>query len=91
MVKTIFFKNLFNNMLRHTSLIDCLAGHGSQVSQIVTAIFFPRPDAKAFGRDPHAWEALASGGRRHHQNPYLATAIRSFASTDASVSIPDST
>ena len=32
MVKTIFFENLFNNMLRHTSLI---------VSQIATAIFLP--------------------------------------------------
>ena len=58
MVKTIFFENLFNNMLRHTSLIACLAGHGRQacpasrgrrVSQIATAIFLPRPDAKALG------------------------------------------
>ncbi len=40
MVKTIFFENLFNNMLRLTSLI---------VSQIATAIFLPRPDAKALG------------------------------------------
>ncbi len=32
MVKTIFFENLFNNLLRHTSLI---------VSQIATAIFLP--------------------------------------------------
>ncbi len=32
MVKTIFFENLFNNMLRHTSLI---------VSQTATAIFLP--------------------------------------------------
>ena len=40
MVKTIFFENLFNNILRHTSLI---------VSQIATAIFLPRPDAKALG------------------------------------------
>ncbi len=32
MVKTIFFENLFNNILRHTSLI---------VSQIATAIFVP--------------------------------------------------
>jgi hypothetical protein len=73
MVKTIFFENLFNNMLRHTSLIACLAGHGRQVSQITTAIFLPRPDAKALGEslDPtlklwataSAWEASASGGR----------------------------
>jgi hypothetical protein len=47
-------------MLRHTSLIACLAGllcaiaakatgrHGRQVSQIATAIFLPRPDAIDF-------------------------------------------
>jgi hypothetical protein len=28
MVKTIFFENFFINMLHHTSLIACLAGHG---------------------------------------------------------------
>jgi hypothetical protein len=49
MVKKFFFENLFYNMLRHTSLIACLAGHGRQVSQIATAIFLPRPDAKAMG------------------------------------------
>jgi hypothetical protein len=41
MVKAIFFENLFNNMIRHTSLIACLASHGRQVSQIATAIFLP--------------------------------------------------
>ena len=40
MVKTTFCEILFNNILRHTSLI---------VSQIATAIFLPRPDAKALG------------------------------------------
>ncbi len=49
MVKTIFFENLFNNMLRHTSLIACPASRGRRVSQIATAIFLPRPDAKALG------------------------------------------
>ncbi len=36
-------------MLRLTSLIACLAGHGRQVSQIAMAIFLSRPDAKALG------------------------------------------
>ena len=40
-------------MLRLTSLIACLAGHGRQVSQIATAIFLPRPDAKALGDSVH--------------------------------------
>ena len=51
--KNNFLRNLFNNMLHHTSLIVCLAGllcaiaakatgrHGRQVSQIATAIFLP--------------------------------------------------
>ena len=52
-------------MLRLTSLIACLAGHnrqacpasrGRRVSQITTAIFLPRPDAKALG------ESLRIGG-----------------------------
>jgi hypothetical protein len=62
-------------MLRLTSLIACLAGllcaiaapatgrHGRQVSQIATASFLPRPDAKALGESLRL-EASASGGRR---------------------------
>jgi hypothetical protein len=58
---------------RHGRLA-CPASPGRRVSQIATAIFLPRPDAKALGEslDPtlklwataSAWEASASGGQR---------------------------
>jgi hypothetical protein len=50
MVKTIFFENLFNNMRHPTSLIVSqipLANFNIIASG--TAIFLPRPDAKALG------------------------------------------
>jgi len=43
-------------------------------------LFDPTPKAMA---EPLRYEATASGGRSHHQKPYIATVMCGFASTDA--------